>query len=530
MRKQYVTAYEKTQYEDIAIKFSAVKAVCAKYIHQEESTDQGNALLEALPPMRGAEESLTSFQYSPYVTPEERKASVQKRMQMVLRVEQFRIARKFTHMVDQRLYEALRRSYRSREHVPELRKGMLAHWEENDNPFYRRDGMKSTGFSVIGASGGGKTTSMVAALQYYPQVIMHEEENRRYYQLTYIKVECPANGSMASFYDFCLSEIQRVLGNLTHVPSGHTLKKIDQKEQLIKNLVNRFNLGVLVIDEIQNLLRVRKKDTLNHLLTLSNDIQVPLVFVGTYQAYQLLAESNFYSVRRFGEIVDVERYQKDRLWDYMMEQLWELQWLREKVPLTDAFKEVFYRETGGIIDRVLMLFQAAQISAIENQMDTVKDFTPKFIETVSKKIFPVSREKLLQLSEQGSNCGEVQWDDLYDMSEKEQFVKSIRRQIEQSAMEEMLLDENLQRSYQDTNVLRNRVIRNLYELLGGVCTEQEIEKAFETCKESGQNILDKSEEMIRKEILAILFSRGKKEIKKRQCAVSDEPLPLFQGV
>lgn len=530
MRKQYVTGYEKTQYEDITTKFSAVKAVYARYIQQEESIDQGNALLEALPPMRGAEESLTSFQYSPYVAPEERKESVQKRMQMVLRVEQFRIARKFTHLIDQQLYAALRRSYRSREHIPELREGMLAHWGKNGNPFYRKDGMKTTGFSVIGASGSGKTTSMVAALQYYPQVIMHEEENRRYYQLTYIRVECPSNGSMASFYDFCLNEIQRVLGNLTCIPNWQELKKIDQKEQMIKKLVNRLNLGVIVIDEIQNLLRFRKKDTLNQLLTLSNDIQVPLIFIGTYQAYQLLAESNFYSVRRFGEIVDVERYQKDRLWDYMIEQLWELQWLREKVPLTDAFKEVFYCETGGIIDRVLMLFQAAQISAIENGMDTAKDFTPKFIETISKKYFPVSRSKLLQLSEQENNCREEQWDDLYDMSEKENFVKSIRKQMEQSSMEEILLDEKRQRKYQDINLLRNRMIRNLYELLGGVCTEQEIEKAFETCKGSDQNILDKSEEMIRKEILAILFGRGKKEIKKRQCVVSDEPLPLFQGV
>ena len=65
----------------------------------------------------------------------------------------------------------------------------------------------------------------------------------------------------------------------------------------------------------------------------------------------------------------------------MIEQLWELQWLREKVPLTDALKDVFYRETGGIIDRVLMLFQAAQISAIENRMDTEKEFTPQFNST-----------------------------------------------------------------------------------------------------------------------------------------------------
>lgn len=530
MRKQYVTGYEKTQYEDIATKFSAVKAVCARYIQQEESVDQGNSLLEALPPMREAEESLTSFQYSPYVTPEERKESEQKRMQMVLRVEQFRIARKFTHMIDQRLYEALRRSYRSREHIPELKEGMLAHWEKNNNPFYRKDGMKTTGFSVIGASGGGKTTSMVAALQYYPQVIMHEEENRRYYQLTYIRVECPSNGSMASFYDFCLNEIQRVLGNLTYIPGAQDLRKIDQKEQMIKKLANRFNLGVIVIDEIQNLLRFRKKDTLNHLLTLSNDIQVPLVFIGTYQAYQLLAESNFYSVRRFGEIIDVERYQKDKLWDYMIEQLWELQWLREKVPLTDALKDVFYRETGGIIDRVLMLFQAAQISAIENRMDTEKEFTPQFIQTISKKYFPVSRDKLLQLSEQGIKCREEQWDDLYDMNEKENFVQSIRKRIEQSSMEEMLLDENLQRKHQDINLLRNRVIRNLYEILSGVCTEQEIEKAFEKFKKSDKEILDMSEEMIRKEIIAILFGKEKKNIKKTQCVMSDDPLPLFQGV
>ena len=107
-----------------------------------------------------------------------------------------------------------------------------------------------------------------------------------------------------------------------------------------------------------------------------------------------------------------------------------------------------------------------------------------------KNIFQFPEINFFNFLNRESSAEKKQWDDLYDMSEKENFVQSIRKRIEQSSMEEMLLDENLQRKYQDINLLRNRVIRNLYEILSGACTEQEIEKAFEKFKKSDKEILD----------------------------------------
>ncbi|WP_327786902.1 ATP-binding protein, partial [Vibrio anguillarum] len=63
----------------------------------------------------------------------------------------------------------------------------------------------ATCLSLIGCSGSGKSSTLERILATYPQVIYHEQHN--FFQLSYLKIECPNNGSQQSL---CLNFFREV--------------------------------------------------------------------------------------------------------------------------------------------------------------------------------------------------------------------------------------------------------------------------------------------------------------------------------
>jgi len=60
--------------------------------------------------------------------------------------------------------------------------------------------------------------------------------------------------------------------------------------------------------------------------------------------------------------------------------MWKNQWTRQRVPLTDEFREVIYDESQGIIDIAVKLYAMAQVKAIATGTET---FTVKTIREVA---------------------------------------------------------------------------------------------------------------------------------------------------
>lgn len=200
-----------------------------------------------------------------------------------------------------------------------------------DCEYKKIEGQKTQGFTVIGISGGGKTTSLSSSLYNYPQVIYHTDENSRCLQLVYIKVECPPDGSIKSFYDSCLDAMEDAVGRKIEINKAKMTT--NEKERLFKKFALRWNLGMIVIEEIQQL-SIKREDTMNQFLTLANDTQIPIVYVGTNKALKRIFGIDFRLARRLGNEIVVKRYEKDSLWNNMLEELWDYQWLSEYIPLT----------------------------------------------------------------------------------------------------------------------------------------------------------------------------------------------------
>lgn len=256
-----------------------------------------------------------------------------------------------------------------------------------------------SGLTIIGVSGMGKTTAVNnILLKLYPaQVIVHgqyKERNLNFTQIVWLKLECPPGGSTKGLCLNFLQALDRILGNTnyyqTHVKAGSTA---DQLIPVMAQLAATYRIGVLIIDEIQHLLQANaggQEQMLNFFVTLKNIIGIPIAFIGTYKAWELLSKE-FRQIRRTAEhfgVVDWKRMNYkdaegniDLNWKLFLKPLWNYQWTRETVPFDEGYSKLIYEYSQGITDVAVKLFMISQWKAISEGTEKI---TPEIIVAVAK--------------------------------------------------------------------------------------------------------------------------------------------------
>ena len=206
----------------------------------------------------------------------------------------------------------------------------------------------ASGFTFIGPSGMGKTTNLKNILDLYPQVIAHSEHNAS--QIVWIKIDCPHAGSLKGLCIDVFKEIDRLVGTNYFKRFGSTRNSEDYMLAQVAQLAHTYHLGMLVIDEMQNLVnaRRRKDDLLNFLVKMDNIIGVPVIRVGTNEAYPIL-QGNFRNARRGtgegGVLWDRMKKEDEDEWDewkFFVEGMWKYQWTAGYTVLTDEIYEALY--------------------------------------------------------------------------------------------------------------------------------------------------------------------------------------------
>ncbi|WDE05426.1 AAA family ATPase [Thalassomonas viridans] len=234
--------------------------------------------------------------------------------------------------------------------------------------------------SLIGCSGSGKSTTINRILATYPQVIFHEKHN--FIQISYLRIECPYNGSLKSLCLNFFRQLDRVLH--TNYEEKYTRKRFSTEVllALMSQAANKRAVGILVIDEIQRLSRRRsggKEKMLEFFVELVNVIGVPVVMVGTPKARPIF-ELELQSGRRsagfgslFWEPMRAEQPKRDAKtgklqkteWMAFTDKLWRYQWLlkRDEV-LPDEIRDCWFDLSQGVLDIVVKIFVLAQLRAI----------------------------------------------------------------------------------------------------------------------------------------------------------------------
>lgn len=306
----------------------------------------------------------------------ERKLDMQYRLHCIHRL--FRYFQPLEQHIDieQRISRSIRQGYLDRNPLaPEYARGMAEGFAamKDKSSYHMLRGMKTaaSGFTIIGVSGVGKSTAVERILSLYPQRIIHaryHEEPLALTQLVWLKLDCPHDGSLKQLcYQFFYAlDMAAETDYFQQYTKGRY--SLDMLLIIMTQLVRQFQIGILVIDEIQHLNEAKgggSDKMLNFFVTLVNTIGLPVVMIGTTKAMSIL-QSEFRQARRGSGQGDLiwDRMGNDVAWNVFVKSMWRYQWTAKSVAYTDELANALYDESQGIIDIAVKLYAIVQIDAI----------------------------------------------------------------------------------------------------------------------------------------------------------------------
>jgi hypothetical protein len=370
----------------------------ARYRAEPNPAYRGNPLIEALPPLRSTVEAAARITYRPPPpTAADRELPHSERIHRLAEGCQFKVP---LHQ-DLALYAAvearLRGGYAGRNPCAP------GAWAAVDDRAAGRAVLaqavvvRPRALTRLGVSGGGKSVATRAVLSQLPQTISHVAYAGRPFiatQIPWLLLDCPHNGSPRGLCVHFFAAVDDVLrgvpGRGDRADGGHelTLSKryvtraatTDDLLLGMSRVAGALHLGLLVLDEVQALREARDngKPLLNFLLEMVNTMGVPIMLIGTYRAYPLLATQlrfarrseadSFWERLPDSEVVTVgDRVvtQPGADWAIFTEVLWDYQYTRTPIPRSPGMLQQLYAESQGIPDVAVKLFALAQVRAIQ---------------------------------------------------------------------------------------------------------------------------------------------------------------------
>jgi hypothetical protein len=212
---------------------------------------------------------------------------------------------------------------------------------------------------LIGATNNGKSMIIEKFRRFHP-VVSHVDRE----EVPVLVVQMPSDPQVARFYTALLTAL------------GAPLRpgmKLPVLEQLALRLLRETGVRTLVIDELHNVLAGRgeaRREFLNLLRFLGNELKIPLVGVGTREAY-LAIRSDDQLENRFAPFV-LPRWQADEEACSLLASFAASFPLRRPSPIATAdMAEYLLTRTEGTIGELASLLTETAIAAIESGEEAI---------------------------------------------------------------------------------------------------------------------------------------------------------------
>ena len=359
-----------------------VWTIKAEYRAQVLPEYQGNPLIESLPDILSANDTMRLLTRKPRYDEGERDWDAKYRIHCLSRLLHEYYQPLPQHFdIETRISICLRQGYLNRNPmgreyalmVNESYEAMREKRQVRPVPGYHPN---ASGFTIIGVSGVGKSTAVESVLDLYPQVIRHSQyrgEPMPVTQIVWLKLDCPHDGSRGELCYRFFKAIDDCVGTSYFDQYKKSRITIDSMLTLMQRIAQEYSLGLLVVDEVQHLSLAKggSDAMLNFFVTLVNTIGLPVILIGTSKALPIL-QGEFRQARRSSGHGDLiwNRMKKERNWIMFVRSIWEYQWIRNRVSLTAQMLDVIYEETQGIIVLAVILYVLLQEDAILSERET----------------------------------------------------------------------------------------------------------------------------------------------------------------
>lgn len=391
-----------------------------------------NPLIQALPPLLDKAAIIRKLMVKPIYEEEERYVESVYRIHMVNRLFQLFTPLPVHIEVWNMVHSLIMQGYLARNPFDKNYKQYInASGKEIINRSYEissRQNFRTTSGcgTFIGFSGMGKTTTINRVLSSIPQVIIHNEYKGTHFnqiQLVWLKLEAPSNSSLKALCLQFFMKVDELLGTNNYKKYVSRNMSVDSMLPLISQVAHNIGLGLLIIDETQNIKKRGADQIMNFFVYLINT-GINLCLIGTPGAYDLFGKELRMTRRLTGnaEII-YNNMEYGNEFAFMLESVWKYQWTKNYVSYNEEFGKAIYEETQGISDLVIKLFAYSQQLAIEKG---IEELSINLIKKVAKEKFRLL-QPMLNAIRSGNPHKIAKYEDIRKI-EYEQLEKDRKRE------------------------------------------------------------------------------------------------------
>lgn len=325
-----------------------------------------NDILKLIPEMKAGDALISALSVLPAYDENIRSQNEAVRLIALSDLYRIYIPSPMTTEIYSKLYLALLRSLQKK-----MTKTAIIQQNQNHRAIHQQEytGIMggSDSFTIIGNSGIGKSSAISRSLSLLQADGIIETEKPYAKIIPCVVVQCPFDSSVKGLLLEILRKVDEAIGSDYY---KNALKIRVTTDMLIGSVsqVAINHIGLLVVDEIQNVVNSKHGKSLVGMLTqLINNSGISICMVGTPESSLFFEQAMQLARRSLGlhyQSLECDRY----FYDFCCT-LFSYQYTKHKAEISDAIINWLYEHSGGIVSVVVSLIHDAQEIAILNDKE-----------------------------------------------------------------------------------------------------------------------------------------------------------------
>lgn len=221
----------------------------------------------------------------------------------------------------------------------------------------------SDSFTIIGTSGIGKSSAISRAISLITENRIIEIDKPYTKIIPCLIVQCPFDSSVKGLLLEILRKVDEELGTDHYI---HAIKSRASTTDMLIGAVSSIvlnNIGMLVVDEIQNVVNSKNgKNLIGALTQLINNSGISICMVGTPESTVFFEQAMQLARRSVGLQYTTMKY--DEYFQSFCKIIFKYQFLKNQTEITAAITEWLYEHSAGVVSVVVSLIHDAQEIAI----------------------------------------------------------------------------------------------------------------------------------------------------------------------
>ena len=221
----------------------------------------------------------------------------------------------------------------------------------------------SDSFTIIGTSGIGKSSAISRAISLITENRIIETDKPYTKIIPCLIVQCPFDSSVKGLLLEILRKVDEELGTDHYI---HAVKSRASTTDMLIGAVSSIalnNIGMLVVDEIQNVVNSKNgKSLIGALTQLINNSGISICMVGTPESTVFFEQAMQLARRSVGLQYTTMKY--NEYFQSFCKIIFKYQFLKNQTEITAAITEWLYEHSAGVVSVVVSLIHDAQEIAI----------------------------------------------------------------------------------------------------------------------------------------------------------------------